>query len=108
MRRENLRTAAAPGDGPMSANRLMLVCSHCREIESSLLIAERADGDAQYTSASMKRADDWFAKHQRCGKGIDHYQLAYHRPLDWDLAPEAQHSVAGGVRLAIINGGEPK
>ena len=84
----------------MSANRIFLVCSHCRELEAALLIAERADGDSQYTTASMKRADDWYARHQRCGPGVDHYQLAYHRPIDWDLATPAP-AVAGAVRLEL-------
>jgi hypothetical protein len=90
----------------MSANRIFLVCSHCRELESALLLADRADGDSQYTAASMKRADDWYAKHQRCGPGVDHYQLAYHRPIDWDLATPAP-AVAGAVRLELAkaNGG---
>jgi predicted N-acyltransferase len=87
----------------MSANRIFLVCAHCRELESALLLAERADGDAQYTAANMKRADDWYARHQRCGKGVDHYQLAYHRPIDWDVSPPAP-PVAIGVRLALVNG----
>lgn len=90
----------------MSANRIFLVCSHCREIEASLLLAERADGHAQYIMASTKRADDWFARHQRCGRGVDHYEMAYNRPLDWDVSPPAEGTVAGGVKLAIVNGGE--
>lgn len=95
----------------MSANRIFLVCSHCREIESALLLAERNDGDSQYTAASMKRADDWYARHQRCGRGSDHYQLAYQRPIDWDM-PELASQAASAVRLALVNGvvdegGEP-
>jgi hypothetical protein len=88
----------------MSANRIFLVCSHCRELESALLLAERADGDAQYTAASMKRADDWYARHQRCGPGADHYQLAYQRPLDWDVSPPAPE-VAAAVRMALVTNG---
>lgn len=88
----------------MSANRIFLVCSHCRELESALLLAERADGDAQYTAASMKRADDWYARHQRCGKGVDHYQLAYHRPIDWDVSPPAP-AVASAVRVVLATNG---
>lgn len=88
----------------MSANRIFLVCSHCRELEAAFALAERSDGNAQYSVASMKRADDWFAKHQRCGKGVDHFQIAYHRPLDWDVSPPAQDTPAGAVRLALVNG----
>lgn len=89
----------------MSANRLFLVCAHCQEIEKSLLLADRADGDSQYTIATMKRADDWFAKHQRCGTGVDHFKLATHRPPDWDVSPPAQDTPAGAVRLAIAMNG---
>lgn len=88
----------------MSANRIFLVCSHCRELESALLLAERADGDAQYIAASTKRADDWYARHQRCGRGSDHFQIAYHRPLDWDV-PELATKAACAVRLALATSG---
>jgi hypothetical protein len=90
----------------MSANRLFLVCQHCPQLEHSLLLADRADGDAQYIAANMKRADDWYAKHQRCGTGVDNFKLAYHRPQNWDVSPPAQNTVAGGVRLGLINGGK--
>ncbi len=89
----------------MSANRILLCCSYHKSIEDMLCLAERADGDAQYTAASIKRADDWYAKHQRCGPGADHYQLAYQRPLDWDLAQPAP-DVAAAVRVALLNGGD--
>ncbi len=88
----------------MSANRLFLVCAHHPQLEHALCLAERAGNDAQYTAASMKRADDWFAKHQGCGRGCDHFQLAMHRPADWDVAPPAEATPAGAVRLALVNG----
>ena len=88
----------------VSANRIFLVCSHCRELGSGLLLAERADGNAQYTAASAKRADDWYARHQRCGPGVDHFQLAYHRPIDWDVSPPAP-ATAAGVRMALAMNG---
>jgi len=85
----------------MSANRIFLVCKHCQSIEDSLLIAERESADDQYMLGKMKRADDWFAKHQRCSRDPDNFQLAYHRPLNWDVALPAENTVAGGVRLGI-------
>lgn len=88
----------------MSANRLFLVCSHHQNIDDSLCLAERPGNDAQYLATSMKRADDWFAKHMGCGRGADHFQLAYHRPQDWDMPQPAEHTPAGAVRLALING----
>lgn len=89
----------------MAANRLFLVCSHHPGIEHALCLGERAGNDAQYILPSMKRADDWFAKHARCGRGLDHFQLAYHRPQDWDIPKPAEKTVAGGVRLSLVNGG---
>lgn len=88
----------------MSANRLFLVCSHHQNLEDALCLGERAGNDAQYTIAALKRGDDWFAKHQGCGRGCDHFQLAYHRPQDWDSPQPAEHTPAGAVRLALING----
>lgn len=88
----------------MSANRLFLVCSHHPAIEDALCLGERVANDVQYFIPNMKRADDWFEKHSNCGRGKDHFALAYHRPQDWDVAPPAEHTVAGGVRLAIVNG----
>lgn len=88
----------------MSANRIYLVCSHCRGPEHALLLAERPDGESQYTAASSKRHDDWYAKHQRCGHGSDHYQIAYQRPLDWDV-PKLATKAASGVRLALATNG---
>jgi hypothetical protein len=90
----------------MSANRIFLVCQHCPKLEHSLLLADRADGNAQYIAGNLKRADDWFAKHQRCGTGVDNFKLAYHRPQNWDVSPPAQNTVAGGVKLGLINGGK--
>lgn len=90
----------------MSANRLFLVCSKHPSIEDALLIADRQDANSQYTAAMPKRADDWFAKHQRCAPGCDHYQLAYHRPQDHDApkGPPALTPAAGGVKLALVKG----
>lgn len=90
----------------MSANRIFLICSFHPSFDDSLLLAERHGNDAQYLAASQKRADDWYAKHMRCGRGCDHFKLAYNRPLDWDVPPPAEGTVAGGVRLAMVNGSE--
>lgn len=92
----------------MSANRLFLTCSFHISAEEMLCLAERPDGNAQYSSSNMKRADEWFAKHMKCGPGSDHFQLAYNRPRDWDLSPPAQNTVSGGVKLALVKGGETK
>jgi len=88
----------------MSANRLFLVCQHCQEPEHALLLAERDDSVTQYERANLRRADEWFASHARCGEGSDHYKLAYGRPQDWDLATKASKA-ASAVRLALANGG---
>lgn len=89
----------------MSANRLFLVCSHHPSIEDSLLLADRAGNDVPYLLAKLKRADDWFTKHMACGRGCDHFKLAHHRSPDWDVPPPAEETAAGGVRLALLNGG---
>lgn len=95
----------------MSANRLFLVCSHHPKIEDSLLLAERTDSETQYFGSfyaarhDLRRVDDWFEKHANCGRTRDHFQLAMHRPANWDVAPPAEKTVAGGVRLALVNGG---
>ena len=88
----------------MSANRLFLVCSHHPNPEDALCIGERADSQSQYTAPALKRMDDWYAKHQACGRGCDHFQLAMARSADWDIAPPAEHTTAGAVRLALVNG----
>lgn len=87
----------------LSANRIFLVCQHCQSPEHALLLAERADGNSQYTAATAKRSDDWYAKHQRCGQGVDNFKLAYHRPQDWDVSPPAQDTPAGAVRMALVD-----
>ncbi len=92
----------------MSANRLFLVCQHCKETSQALMIAERADAVSQYTAGTLKRADAWFAKHQRCGSGADHFQLALQRTPNWDVSPPAQYTPAGAVRLALVNGSKPE
>lgn len=88
----------------MSANRLFLVCSHHPDIEQALCLAERAGNDVQYIASSMKRADDWYAKHMGCGSGCDHFQLAIQRPANWDCAMPAENTPAGAVRLTLMNG----
>lgn len=88
----------------MSANRIFLVCAHHPSIEDALLIADRASATAVYAAAMPKAADAWFVKHAKCARGCDHFKLAYHRPQDWDVSPPAENTVAGGVKLAIVNG----
>jgi len=89
----------------MSANRLFLVCTYHPSLDEALCLAERGGNDVQYILATLRRGDDWFAKHSKCGRGCDHFQLAYHRPHDWDVAPPAEDTVAGGVRLSLaVNG----
>lgn len=89
----------------MSANRLFLVCAHHPSLDQAFCIGERLGNDVQYVSPNLKRMDDWYAKHMGCGRGLDHFQLAYHRPHDWDVPPPAEDTVAGGVRLAIASDG---
>lgn len=88
----------------MSANRLYLVCSHHPNPEDALCLAERAGNDVPYLATNLKRADDWFTKHAECGRGRDHFALAHARPIDWDVAPPAENTAAGAVRLALVNG----
>lgn len=88
----------------MSANRLFLVCVHHPNIEDALCLGERLGNDVPYLSPSTKRLDDWYLKHMECGRTLDHFTLAYHRPQDWDVALPAEKTVAGGVRLALVNG----
>jgi hypothetical protein len=85
----------------MSANRMFLVCSHHPQIEDALCLADRADQTAQYTVASVRRADEWFAKHSGCGRGCDHFQLAFHRPQNWDT-PKIADPIPTAVRLALV------
>lgn len=90
----------------MSANRLFLVCTHHQSLEDALLLADRGGNDVQYLAASMRRADDWFAKHSRCGRGCDHFQLAYHRTQDWDVPQPAENTAAGAVKLNLALAGK--
>ena len=87
----------------MSANRVFLVCSHHRELESALMLCERADAAALYELGSLKRAHEWFERHAKCG--VDCFQLAYQRTPGWDVSPPAP-PVASAVRVALLNGGE--
>lgn len=98
----------------MSANRIFLVCQYCPQPENALLLAERGEGHLEYEAGARKLADKWFRDHAYCGtvtnsasqmtKTVDHFKLAYNRPQDWDVSPPAQNTVAGGVKLALING----
>lgn len=83
----------------MSANRLFLVCSAHPNIEDALCLGERATASSVYEMTATKRADKWLTTHGSCG--VDHFQLAYHRPKGWDVSPPAQDTPAGAVRLAI-------
>jgi hypothetical protein len=87
----------------VSANRIFLVCSHHPQLENALCLGERGDGSSVYSAANMKRADEWFAKHSSCG--VDTFNLAFHRPQGWDQSPDAQDTVAGGVKLALATTG---
>lgn len=81
----------------MSANRIFLVCNHCQSIEESLLLAERQTASDQYLTPNLKRADDWFAKHLKCG--VDCFSLAYHRPKDWDRPTLITDAVSDSLRM---------
>lgn len=83
----------------MSDNRLFLVCNHCRSIEDTLCLAERV-GDT-YELAKLKRADEWFAKHARCGRDIDHFQLAHQFTPNHDVP--VPDPVADAVTLAVTS-----
>lgn len=85
----------------MSANRMFLVCSQHPQIEDALCLAERADATAQYAMASVRRADDWFAKHAGCARGCDHFQLAFHRQPNHDT-PKVADPIPTAVRLALV------
>jgi len=88
----------------MSANRMFLVCSHHPRLEDAIVIGERLGNDVPYMAPNLKRLDDWYTKHMGCGRGCDHFQLALNRPVDWDVAPPAEDTTAGAVRLALVNG----
>lgn len=88
----------------MSANRIFLVCSHCREFAESLLIAERAPGQPIFSPANLKRADRWFERHATCGKPDD-FQIAFNYPQNHDVVETPQPKEAAlGVALALVNG----
>lgn len=82
---------------------MFLVCSHHQNPEDALCIGERGTQEGQYLAPPLKRMDDWYAKHMGCGRGCDHFQLAYQRPQDHDL-PKIAEPVPTAVRLALVNG----
>lgn len=88
----------------MSANRLFLVCSHHPKFEDAFCIGERGTSQAQYTAPRFKGMDDWYARHMGCGRGCDHFQLAYHRPPDHDL-PKSADPIKASVRVEIAKAG---
>lgn len=88
----------------MASNRLLLVCKYCQNIEDAYCIGERVGNDVQFIAPSLKRMDDWYGKHFKCGPGCDHIAFAMHRPADWDHSPPAESTPAGAVRMALVNG----
>jgi hypothetical protein len=88
----------------MSANRLFIVCSHHTNLADAFCIGERGNSEGQYKAPNLKRLDDWYEKHQGCGRGCDHFQLAYHRTRDWDVSPPAA-VIDGTVRLELAKAG---
>jgi hypothetical protein len=88
----------------VSANRIFLVCSKHPKLEDALCIGERATGEGQYLAPSLKRMDEWYAKHMGCSNGCDHFAMAYNRPRNWDV-PKPADTVAANVRLEIAKAG---
>jgi hypothetical protein len=101
----------------MSANRIFLVCEAHPAIEEALCLASRHDAQSQYRiercrclgmcgcpARELARQHDWFKKHAACG--VDRFRLAFNRPQGWDVSPPAQNTVAGGVKLALVNGSD--
>lgn len=88
----------------MSANRIFLVCSHCKNFEDALLLSERPEGNSIHEPPlRFSHQTAWFEKHAKHGNPDD-FQLAFHRPQNWDVSPQAQNTPAGAVRLALVNG----
>lgn len=88
----------------MSANRIFLVCSHHKNFEDSLLIAERGEHQIGFEPANMKRAATWFERHATCGKPDD-FQIAFNYPQNHDVVETPQPKEAAlGVALALVNG----
>ena len=90
----------------MASNRILLVCKHCNHIEDAFCVGERMGNDVPYIAPTLKKIDAWYAKHENCGRGCDHIALAYHRSADWDQSLPAEETVAGNVRMALVNGSE--
>ena len=86
----------------MSANRIFLVCQHCPRPEDAYCVGSRDGNDTPYVAGALKRMDDWYEKHARCGSGFDHITLGYAKPHDWDQ-PTPAPQVASAVRLAIAD-----
>jgi hypothetical protein len=86
----------------MSDNRLFLVCSHCARIDESLCLAERIG--SVYEPAKLKHAAEWFAKHAKCGRDIDHFQLAHQFTPNHDVPLPAEHTLAGAVKVELAKG----
>ncbi len=91
----------------MTANRLYLVCKHCQRQEDAFCVGSRAGNDVPYEAGALRKMDEWYAKHFACGNGCDHITFGMWKPADWDRAEDATHSVAGEVRMALINGSTP-
>lgn len=87
----------------MSDNRLFLVCTHCASLEDAQCIAERV-GEV-YEVAKLKHAADWFEKHAKCGRDVDHFALAYQFTPNHDVPKPAENTVAGQVRMNVIKAG---
>lgn len=87
----------------MSANRIFLVCSHHKSLNDAMLLCERVDASATYEPPNLKRLSEWLQTHSKCGNPDD-FQLAFHRPQNWDVSPPAIDSVPGAVKLAIALG----
>lgn len=87
------------------ANRLFLVCSAHPEPENALCLGERGIQSALYEpSTDAQRLARFFKRHETCGTGPDHYQLAHRRPQNHDVATP-QSSIGPAVRLALVSDG---
>lgn len=85
----------------MSANRLFVVCAHHPTLDQALCVAERFQWGMPYEASRSLVADEWFQRHQACGKGnsCDHFRLAMHRPADHDKPVQ---TVNQAVKLTLV------
>jgi hypothetical protein len=97
------------------SNTIYLVCVHHPDKSDAFVLAERADLTGyvhgkllpRYLQSQADRLAKFFKRHAHCGRGCDHFTIAFDKQKDWDLPKPAPVAEAVHLNLQVAANDAP-